>query len=127
MDQLARERLADDPASKDEHVHVVVLDSLMGRVGIVTESRANAAVLVGGDRGADAAAADQHGALARPGQDRGSDRRRVVGVVDRFLGVRSEILDVMAVRDQELDDEPLDREARVIGRDCNPHDQPSAP
>src|SRR5438128_11088217 len=64
--QLARQLDAHDSRAEAEHVHVVMLDTLVGRVMVMAEPRADAAVLVGGDGGAHAAAADENAALGPP-------------------------------------------------------------
>src|SRR4051794_41530302 len=53
----------DDPRAEHEHVHVVVLDALVRGGRVVTDRRANAADLAGGDRRAAARAADEQAAL----------------------------------------------------------------
>src|ERR1035437_8163710 len=92
---------ADDPSSKGEHVHVVVLDTLTGGVCVVTQSGSDAGHLGRGDRRADAAAADQQAAIGAALQDgetesAGKIRIVVVGVravdaqVDQFVAERSQ-------------------------------------
>src|SRR3954463_9219143 len=61
--ELARERRAHDLRAEAEHVHVVVLDALMGAVGVVADRGANAEDLAGGDGSADAGTADEDSAL----------------------------------------------------------------
>src|SRR5207249_6848615 len=61
--QLPSQLRADHPAAHHQHVHVIVLDALMGGIRVVAEPGADARQLVGGDGSADSAAADQDGAL----------------------------------------------------------------
>ena len=58
-----RQRRADDARAEAQHVHVVVFDGLMRGVGVVADRRADARELVGGNRDAGAAAADDDAAL----------------------------------------------------------------
>src|SRR5204863_771587 len=61
--ELRGEARPDHLGAEAEHVHVVVLDSLPCRVGVVAYRSADAAKLRGRDRGADARAADEDAAL----------------------------------------------------------------
>src|SRR5262245_24537105 len=94
-DQLAGQCLADDTSAEHQHVHVVVLDALMRRVSVVTEASPDAAMLVRGNRGADAAATDEHSMLADIAGDRAGDRVRVIRVVDRLVAVRAYVVHLM--------------------------------
>ena len=75
---------SDHAAAQTEHVHVIVLDCLVGGVGVVHGGGADAEDLAGGDRHAGAGAADDDPALGLAGDDRLPDRERLVGVVDRL-------------------------------------------
>ena len=77
--QLDGELRPDHPRAERDDVHVVVLDALMGREGIVAERAAHAGQLARGDAGPDAAPADEDSAigLARARRrDRPPRRRR---------------------------------------------------
>ena len=65
---------ADRARAEGQHVAAVVLDHLMGGVDVVGDARAHAGELVGGDRDAGAAAADQDRALGPPRGDRIADQ-----------------------------------------------------
>ena len=65
--QLKRKAWPNDPRAQAEHVHVVVLHSLMRAVGVVAHACAYAAKFVGRRRNADAAAADQKSTLGPAG------------------------------------------------------------
>src|SRR5215831_18198363 len=80
LDQLARQRLADDLRAEAEDVHVVVLDALMGRIRIVADRRPDPVDLARGDRRPDARAADEDAALRLPAPDRLADRARAIRV-----------------------------------------------
>src|SRR5438552_4864868 len=81
-DELARERRTHDLRSEAEHVHVVVLDTLVGGVGVVADRGADAGDLARRDRGADAGAADEHGSLRIARRHGLADLARLVRVVD---------------------------------------------
>src|SRR5439155_14134732 len=70
FDELARERRPDNLRAEAEHVHVVVLDALVGAVGVVADRRADAGHLAGRDRGADPGAADENCTLGLAALDR---------------------------------------------------------
>ena len=80
---------ADDLRAEAEHVHVVVLDRLVGAVEVVADRRADAGHLAGRDRRAGARAADEDAALGLAALDRLADLARLVRVVDADLGVVS--------------------------------------
>src|SRR5213078_4659921 len=61
--EIDGERWADDLGAEAEHVHVVVLDTLVGGVNVVADRSSDARHLADGDRGADAGAADENAAL----------------------------------------------------------------
>src|SRR3954453_7008607 len=62
-DELGGKLGADDLRAQAEHVHVVVLDALVRGVDVVADGRANPGDLAGGNRRADAGAADQDAAV----------------------------------------------------------------
>ena len=107
---------ADHARAKGHHVAAVVLDHLMGAVNVVGDARAHAGELVGGDRDAGAAAADQDRALhasrgERVADQPGEGRVVVVGAVE--LGAEHDRL-VAGVPDH-LGDLVPDRRPRVVG------------
>src|SRR4051794_13325309 len=85
-DKLARELCADDLRPDAEDVHVVVLDALVGGVRVVADRSADTRKLAGGDRGADAGAADEDAALRGTRPDRLAELSRLVRVIDPRLG-----------------------------------------
>src|SRR5512135_842587 len=50
-DELPGHFDTDDPFTHHQHIHVVVLYPLMGRIGVMADSGPDAGNLVGGDRG----------------------------------------------------------------------------
>ena len=91
--QLPCQLDADHPGAEHQDVHVVVLDALMGRVGVVAEAGADAGELVRRDGGAHAAPADQHAPLHRARRAPPGQRRGHVRIVDRLRAVGPEVLD----------------------------------
>ena len=78
--------------------------------------------LVGRDRDADAGAADRDAEVRVAVGDLAADRRAVVGVVDRALGaVAAKVDHVEAPVLQVLGDRLLERDARVVRGDRDPH------
>ena len=104
-----------------EHVRVVVTAAHLGLVGVVRVDRADAVDLVGDDRDADAAAADEHSAIGTAGGDLTGGRFGEIGVVDGLLGVRAEVLHIVSHALQGIGDLLLQSEARVVGCDRDLH------
>ena len=77
--------------------------------------------LVGGDRGAHAAAADEHAALGAAVDHGPSHRLRGVGVVDGLRGVRAHVEHLVPVLAQQLRELLLEDEAGVVGADDDAH------
>src|SRR6266850_5810599 len=117
-DDLPGDLLPDDPGAEAEDVHVVVLDPLMGGVGVVEEPGADAGELVGGHRHAHAAAADDDAALDVAAPQRAADRFREIGVVVGLRGIVSaKVAHVVARRREVGDENLLERVAGVIRGD----------
>src|ERR687894_1622332 len=113
-DDLGRQRRADDAPAEAEHVAVVVLDGLVGRVGVVRDDRADAGDLRGRDRDTRARAADDDRPLGVAAPDRLARLARLVGVVHGLRGVRPEVDRLVAELLERLQDERLQREARMV-------------
>src|SRR6266566_4364515 len=71
--ELSGELGADHLGADAEHVHVVVLDTLMGRIRVVAGRCTDPVELARRDRCANARAADEDTALGCAGQDRLAD------------------------------------------------------
>src|SRR5262249_51512259 len=120
--QVDGERRPDDLGAEAEHVHVVVLDALVGRIDVVAHGAADPVELRDGDRGTDARAADEHADLGIPVLDRLADLARLVGVVDPHLvGFDPEVQGVVPERVQLGEHGVPQAHAAVVERDCNPH------
>src|SRR5579859_1719171 len=90
-DDLSRQGRANDPRAETEHVHVVVLDALMGGVSVVAESGPNTMDLVRRDRRANAAPAEKDAAIHRAVEDRRGNFSRVVRIVNRVKAKRAQV------------------------------------
>src|SRR6476659_5345020 len=75
---LSSQLCADHFRAEAEHVHVVVLDALMGGVRVVADRGADTRELAGGDRRADARPAHQDSPLSLAVPDRVADLARLV-------------------------------------------------
>src|SRR5919108_2531502 len=114
-DELAAELCADDLRSDADHVHVVVLDTLMCREGIVARRGADSNQLAGRDRRADPRAADEHAALGLACPNRLADLPRLVGIVDlRLRSVGAQIDGLVARADDLLEHTLAELDAAMV-------------
>ena len=121
-DDLAYERGADDAAADAQDVHVVVLDALARRVGVVAGGRPHARDLIGRDAGADPAPAGEDAALDFAGGDGVGEREDEVGVVvRRVIRRRAVVDDLVAEPPQDIGGELLGLEAGVVAGHSNAH------
>lgn len=121
-DDFAGNLDADDAGAEAEHVHIVVLDPLVRRVGIVAQAGAGSADLVGRYTGADAAAADNDAALGLAGgygSRNGECEVRIV--VEGVISVRAEVADFVSIRREQLADFLFQFESAVVRADDNFH------
>jgi len=72
---------ADDAAADADHIHVVVFHALPGGISVVAETGPDALHLVGGDAGADPAAADDDAPFGVPFEDGPGDGDSKIGVI----------------------------------------------
>jgi len=77
--------------------------------------------LVRGNACADSTPANEHAAIHFSGHKGGGDLVGVIGIVDRLGRTRAMVTDVMPLRRQERGEVLLQREARVIGGQGDPH------
>src|SRR5579884_2172302 len=89
--QFLREFNANDTRSERQNIHVVVLDALVRRIGVVAQSGADAGQFVGSYRCAHPAAADQDATLGAPVQQLESKFFRVIWIIDGLCVVRAEV------------------------------------
>ena len=123
---LGRDRWADRAAAEDEHIHRIVLDSLVRRVGVAAVARAHARDLVRGDARADSRAAEQDAAVDLAAHDREAELLGVVRVVDRLGRVCAEVEHAVTERLDLLLHRFLERETRVVAGDGDLHRAPPA-
>src|SRR5262245_52084302 len=97
-DKFIRQCRTNHTSTEHKNVHTVVLDSLMGRIRVVTETRTNARQFVGSHRRADAAAADQHAAVSAAIKENSADSLGIIGVIDRLRAVCADVNKLMAER-----------------------------
>ncbi len=114
-DQLGCHVLADHPAAQAEHVDVVVLDCLVGGVGVVCDSGPDAVQFVGGDAGTCAGPADDDAALGVTSSDRLAHRCGEIGIVHGLLRMSSDVDEGVAVALEQVDQELLEGVSGVIG------------
>ena len=124
VNQLASQLDANHSAAEHEHVHVVVFDALVRRVGVVAEAGADARHLVRRHRHADAAAAQNDAALRASSTDRLTNRRGEVRIVHRLRAVGAHVEHVAVLGDEEALDRLLQLEARMIAANRDAHSSP---
>src|SRR4051794_23072530 len=120
--ELGGQARADDFRPEANHVHVIVLDALMRRVGVVTDRRADPTHLARRNCRADARAADEDAALGIAAEDRLAELPRLVGIVDPDrVRIGAEIDDVVPVLLQRVQDAAAQVHAPVVERSGNDH------
>lgn len=119
--EFYRDFFTNNACSQAQDVHVVVLDTLMGRINVVTDSGANSGNLVGSDTDSDTAAAQQNAAIRLTRHDYLTDSQCVVGIVDRAIRICTAIDDRMARRLNDRHDPLLQRETAVITPQSDTH------
>jgi hypothetical protein len=82
-----------DASTQAQHVCVIVLDTLMGRIRVVGDHRPHPRDLVGGDAGSGARPTDDDPTVGATVRHRPAHRLGEVGVVDRRLVVGAEVDD----------------------------------
>src|SRR5262249_26547419 len=107
--------------AQHEHVQVVVLNALVGGVSVMAKAGADAGNLVGGDRGADAAAADQDAALRFALQHAQRDSLSVVRIIHRPGAVRADVDEFVAELAQVGYQQGLQFEAGMVRADGDLH------
>src|SRR5262249_25031064 len=112
--KLAGELDADDTTAEHQHVHVVVLNALVGRIGVVTQSGTNPWNPICGHRGANAAPAEQDTALGSVLAQGSTDSGRIVGIIHRIGAVGAQVEDVAMLCGRETLDLLLERKSGMI-------------
>ena len=106
---------------EDQDVHIVVFDSLVGRVGVVAEAGADAFNFVGRDAGSDARATDEHASFGLMMKNGVANFRGKIGVVDCSGGIGSDVHNLMALCFKVLADQLLEIVPCVITADDDEH------
>ena len=110
------------PASHAEDIHVVMFDTLMGRVMLDNQSRTNAWYLVRANRGADSAATHRHTAFDCAGRYGSRERNHEIGIiVCRIQTVRAEFHQLVTRLSKMIRQLLLQLITAVIGRDPYSH------
>src|SRR5688500_11445099 len=120
-DEVERERGADDAGAETEHIHVVVLDRLVRGIRVVADRGTDARELVGRDRDAGAAPADDDSPLGLAVPQRRRDRLRGVGVIDRRCRVGAEIEHFVTLLGEPGRKLVLEKIAGVVGAQDDAH------
>ena len=101
LNQLVGEFDTDDTTAEHQYVHVVVLNALVRRIGVVAQSGADPGNPVCGHRRANAAPAEQDAALG-PVLTQGSTHGlRIIGIVHRIGAVGAQVEDLAMLRGQK--------------------------
>ncbi len=121
VSDLFGELLGDDPRPDRQHVRVVVCTRHAGGVQVVAERGTHPVDLVRRDLLSLTAAAENDAGLGVAARHGAGHRRAEDRIVDRVLGVRSEILDVVTPLLQHPDKMLLERVSGVVTADRNTH------
>ena len=119
LDQLPSQHFPHNAASEANHVHVVVLDALVGRVGVADQGRTDAVYLVRGHTGPHAAPADRNAAIylaARNGLGQGDHEIGIIVIGRQAVG--AEIDHLVACVAQPRADLLFQRRSRRDLRQC---------
>jgi hypothetical protein len=120
-DQFQRHRLADDSTAQHQHVHVVVLDSLVCRIMVVAEAGADTWNLVGRNRRADTAAAHEDATFGFAIAHGQTHRLRKVRIINRRRTVSAKVNYIAFLIQQICFDPLLQFETCVVCSNGNLH------
>ena len=115
--QIFGQRRSDHSGAKTQDVHVVMFHHLVGGVGVVGGRGAYATNLVGGNAGARAGSANNHGSGSFSFQNGVGSRQRGVRIVDRFNAVSAKVEHGVALFRQKFDQVLLELKPGMIGGD----------
>jgi hypothetical protein len=91
----------DDTTAEHQHVHIIVLNALVRRIGVMAQSGADPGNSVGGHRRANPAPAEQDAALGPVLAQSSAHGPRIVGIVHGICAVGAQIEDLAMLRGQE--------------------------
>src|SRR5260221_982862 len=121
-DEFGSQLLTDDPRTQAQDVHVVILHALPCGKRVVTHARADAAHLVRGDSGADAAPTQHDSAISAPVDDRGRNGRRPIGIVVARLHGRGTAVYRLVARARDFREDALpEGPSGMVGREGHSH------
>src|SRR3990172_4418676 len=120
-DHVERELRPDNARAQAEHIHVVVLDSLPRREGIVADRRAHTRDLVRRYRSAHAAPAEEQPAIGLAPHHRLAHRLGEVRVIDRLLAVRAQVEHLVPEPSQLIDSRLLQNKPGVVAANRDAH------
>lgn len=115
------QRDADDSRAEAQDVEIVMLDGLVGCVGVVADGGAHAGVLVRRNRYTRSAATHDNTPIGPFLADGGRDRVGAVGVINGGRGMSAQILDRVSQRAQDRNQVSFHLESRVIGSNGYAH------
>src|SRR5512132_170534 len=122
VDELGGQVGTDYAGPDAEDVHIVVLNALMRRIGVVADRPTDTCEFAGSYRGAYARAADQNPALSIAASDRVGDLPRLVGIVDHRLGLVGSEVDRLVPGAHDLLEHALAQlHAAMVEGDRDPH------
>ena len=87
---------SDNTCPNTQDIHIVMLDTLVGRVRVVANSGSNARNLICGDTDSDATTANQDSSIRTLAEDLFPYLASEVRIIDGTIGVRSAIDDFMS-------------------------------
>jgi hypothetical protein len=122
FNEIPSNRRSHSPAAHTDNVHVIVLDSLLGREVVVDQTGTNTYNLIGTNGRTNAAATDCHATLYVAGGDSLRERNDEIGVVvGGVKAVSAEIHYLMAGCTKLGNKFFFQAESTVIGGDSDPH------
>ena len=118
VDHIDRKSRSDDTRAHAEDVRIVVQTGEACAERIRAARRADPVELVRRDRHSDTGSADEDRAIAFSREDRAASRSGIIGIITAFLVVGAEITEFDAARRKVEHQLVLERESRVIAREC---------
>jgi transketolase len=120
--QLSRELGPHNLGAEAEDVHVVVLDTLVRRVGVVADGCSDSDELVGRHGSPDAGATDEHPSVRLARKHGFAELLREIGVIDARLGsVDTQVQRLVADLTDSLDDRGPELDPPMIESDRDTH------
>src|SRR5436305_11118977 len=104
---------SNDTRTEHQHVYIIVLYALMGRIAVMAETSADAGDFVSGHASAYPASADQDATFGITAKDTQSKRLSIIRIIHRLRIVRADIHYLMAILLQMSGQHLLDLKASV--------------